>query len=179
MYLSQCLKAQIILKTTCSAIQNNRFGRYFPMRMNQIPRISCYTDSNLGAYYHGDVIKWKHFPRYWLFVRGIHRSPVDSLHKGQWHGALVFPLIFASTTGWANNRNAGDLRRHRAHYDVTVMSRSLAKARGGADAVFCATMIAWPDPEVGRRNWFVWHGHAAAASNECFECFGNVLMFTN
>ena len=25
---------------------------------------------------HGDVIKWKHFPRYWSFVRGIHRSPV-------------------------------------------------------------------------------------------------------
>ena len=23
---------------------------------------------------HDDVIKWKHFPRYWPFVRGIHRS---------------------------------------------------------------------------------------------------------
>ena len=32
---------------------------------------------------HDDVIKWKHFPRYWLFVRGIHRSPVNSPHKGQ------------------------------------------------------------------------------------------------
>ena len=30
---------------------------------------------------HDDVIKWKHFPRYWSFVRGIHRSPVNSLHK--------------------------------------------------------------------------------------------------
>ena len=30
---------------------------------------------------HGDVIKWKHFPRYCLFVRGIHRSPVNSPHK--------------------------------------------------------------------------------------------------
>ena len=27
---------------------------------------------------HDDVIKWKHFPRYWPFVRGIHRSPVNS-----------------------------------------------------------------------------------------------------
>ena len=35
---------------------------------------------------HDDVIKWKHFPRYWLFVRGIHRPPVNSPHKGQWHG---------------------------------------------------------------------------------------------
>ena len=32
---------------------------------------------------HDDVIKWKHFPRYWPFVRGIHRSPVNSAHKGQ------------------------------------------------------------------------------------------------
>ena len=32
--------------------------------------------------WHDDVIKWKHFPRYWPFVRGIHRSPVNSLHKG-------------------------------------------------------------------------------------------------
>ena len=44
---------------------------------------------------HDDVIKWKHFPRYWPFVRGIHRSPVNSLHKGQWRGTLMFSLICA------------------------------------------------------------------------------------
>ena len=43
--------------------------------------------------HHDDVIKWKHFPRYWPFVRGIHRSPVNSPHKGQWRGALMFSLI--------------------------------------------------------------------------------------
>ena len=42
---------------------------------------------------HDDVIKWKHFPRYWPFVRGIHRSPVNSPHKGQWRGALMFSLM--------------------------------------------------------------------------------------
>ena len=42
---------------------------------------------------HDDVIKWKHFPRYWPFVRGIHRFPVNSPHKGQWRGAFTFPLI--------------------------------------------------------------------------------------
>ena len=41
---------------------------------------------------HEDVIEWKHFPRYWPFVRGIHRSPVNSPHKGQWHGASMFFL---------------------------------------------------------------------------------------
>ena len=41
---------------------------------------------------HDDVIKWIHFPRYWPFVRGIHRSPMNSPHKGQWRGALMFSL---------------------------------------------------------------------------------------
>ena len=67
------------------------------------------------------VIKWKHFPRYWHFVRGIHRSTVNSPHKGQWRGALMFSLICTRKYGWVNNREAGDLRRHGAHYDVTVM----------------------------------------------------------
>ena len=44
-------------------------------------------------YYHDDVIKWKHFPHYWPFVRGIHWSPVNSPHKDQWRGALMFSLI--------------------------------------------------------------------------------------
>ena len=76
------------------------------------------------ADYHDDVIKWKHFPRYWPFVRGIHRSPVNSPHKGQWRGALMFSMICARINGWVYNGEAGDLRRNRAHYDVTVMRRS-------------------------------------------------------
>ena len=73
---------------------------------------------------HDDVIKWKHFPRYWPFVRGIHRSPVNSPHKGQWRGALMFYLICVWINGWVNNREAGDFRRYRAHYDVIVMLKS-------------------------------------------------------
>ena len=74
---------------------------------------------------HDDFIKWKHFPRYRPFVRGIHRPPVNSPHKGQWRGALMFSLIYTWINGWVNNGEAGDLRRHRAHYDVTVMLGSL------------------------------------------------------
>ena len=70
---------------------------------------------------HDNAIKWKQFPRYWPFVRGIHRSAVNSPHKGQWRGALVFPLICVWINGWVNNRKTGDLRRYRAHYDVIVM----------------------------------------------------------
>ena len=70
---------------------------------------------------HDDVIKWKHFPRNWTFVRGIHRSLVDSPHKGQWRGALMLSFICTRTNGWANNRGAGDLRRHNDHGDVNIM----------------------------------------------------------
>ena len=79
---------------------------------------------------HDDVIKWKYFPRYWPFVRGIHRSPANSPHKGQWRGALMFSLICVWIHGWVNNGEAGDLRCNRAHYDVTVM------------VVFCCGLVA-------------------------------------
>ena len=71
--------------------------------------------------YHDDVIKWKHFPCNWPFVPGIHRSPVNSTHKGQWRPVLMFSLICAWINGCVNNREAGDLRCHHAHYDVIVM----------------------------------------------------------
>ena len=73
-------------------------------------------------YYHDDVIKWKLFPLYWPFVRGIHRSSVNSPHRGQGRGALLFSLIYAWINGWVNNREAGDLRRLGAYYDVTLMT---------------------------------------------------------
>ena len=76
---------------------------------------------------HDDVIKWKHFPRNWPFVRGIHRSPVNSPHKGQWRGALMFTLICARINGWVNTPEAGDLRRNRPHYDVIVMCHILSR----------------------------------------------------
>ena len=73
------------------------------------------------AWSHDDVIKWKHFSRYWHFMQVIHRSPVNSPHKGQSRGALMFSLICAWINTWVNNREASDLRRYVAHYDVTVM----------------------------------------------------------
>ena len=51
----------------------------------------------------------------------IFRVTGHLLHKGQWRGALMFSLIYVWIKGWVNNREAGDLRRNRAHYDVMVM----------------------------------------------------------
>ena len=95
-----------ITRTISSAPWNSQFG--------------C----NGSCQSHDDIIKWKHFPRYWSFWRGIHRS-VDSPHKGQRRGAWMFSLICAWRNGWANNRDAGDLRRHHAHCDVSVMLSEL------------------------------------------------------
>ena len=68
---------------------------------------------------------WRHqmeaFSALLAIVRGSHRSPVISPHKGQWRGSLMFSLICVWINGWVNNGDAGDLRRHRSHYDVTVM----------------------------------------------------------
>ena len=75
----------------------------------------------ISTQFHDDVIKWKYFPRYWPFVRGIYRSPVNSSHKGQWCGALMLSLICAWTDSWENNGDVGDIRRHHAHYDVIVI----------------------------------------------------------
>ena len=52
---------------------------------------------------------------------GIYRSPVNSPHKGQWHGALMFSLICAWIDGWIYNDEAGDLIRHNAQYGVPEM----------------------------------------------------------
>ena len=79
------------------------------------PNLSWYTSV------HDDVIKWKHFPCYWPFVRGIHWSPFNSPHRGQRCGALMLTLICARINHWVNNCEAGDLRRHRAHYDVIAL----------------------------------------------------------
>ena len=64
-----------------------------------------------------DVIKWKHFPRYWPVVRGIHRWPVNSPHKGQWRRALMFDLrlnqrLSKQWWGWWSETLSSSLSRH-------------------------------------------------------------------
>ena len=92
---------------------------------------------------HDDVIKWKQFPRYWPFVREIHRSPVNSSQKGQWHGALMHSLSCAWINVWVNNREAGDLRCHRAHYDAIVISSYFLVISACAKPLFFLYFIQW------------------------------------
>ena len=75
----------------------------------------------MGLVHHDDCIKWKYFLRYWPFVRGIYRSPVNSRTKDSDAELNIFSLIYAWINGRVNNHEAGDLRRYRAHYDLTVL----------------------------------------------------------
>ena len=71
---------------------------------------------------------WRHqmetFSALLAICAGNSPGPVNSPHKGQWRGALMFSLICVWINDWVNNHEAGDLRRYRAHYDVTVMKSS-------------------------------------------------------
>ena len=78
-YMGSCLTQGRILKSL----------HHLNIKKWQKMQISSFFFFNI----HDDVIKWKHFPRYWPFVRGIHRPPVNSPHKGQWRRALMFSLI--------------------------------------------------------------------------------------
>ena len=68
---------------------------------------------------------WRHqmetFSALLALCAGNSPVPVNSPHKGQWRGALMFSFIYAWINDWINNREAGDLRRQRGHYDGIVM----------------------------------------------------------
>ena len=84
--------------------------------------VSLHSEAfRINISHHDEVIKWKHLPRCWPFVRGIHRWPVNSPHNGQLRGALMFSLICAWINGELNTGGAGDSKLHRAKHDVTVM----------------------------------------------------------
>ena len=124
-----------------SVVTNCQKGKYVHGTMCVI--IDELPHRNVETGLHDDVIKWKHFPRYWPFVRGIHRSPVNSPHKGQWRGALMFSLICVWINRWVNIREAGDLRRQRVHLDVSVMVKEVSSvfAAEGKHDLICS--IRW------------------------------------
>ena len=80
---------------------------------------------------HDDVIKWKHFPRHWPSFGEFTGDRVTGHLGGEFTGEFpaerpvtrsfdVF-IDLRLNNDWVNNREAGDLRRYRTHFDVIVM----------------------------------------------------------
>ena len=92
------------------------------MRTMGNDKIMLYTFSTIST--HMVTSSNGKFSALLAILRGIHRSPVNSPHKGLRRGALMSSFICAWINDWVNNGEAGDLRRHRTHYDVTVMISS-------------------------------------------------------
>ena len=93
-----------------------KFGRYPLFFHNQPWR---YLNCLFGDYHFLQVQHWSQL---------LQTYCSNSCHKGHWCGALMFSLICAWIYGWVNNREAGDLRYHCAHHDVTVIYRTLMNA---------------------------------------------------
>ena len=99
---------------------------------------------------HDDVIKWKHFPPYWPFVRGIHRLPVNSPHKGQWHGALMFVFFHLCLNNRLSKQSWGWWFETPSHNDFIVMHMFWIKIIIASDNVLlrCYTLINLYQPDI-------------------------------
>ena len=88
-------------------------------------KLSQSTAKHTDAFVYIRESWWRHqmetFSAELALCAGNSPVPVNSPHKGQRRGALMFSLICVWINGWVNNREAGDLRRHRAHCDVILM----------------------------------------------------------
>ena len=108
------------LRSTITKVNNETY-KPLPIVRNWSCAHSMRKIAQLKDFYHM-MTSWNgKFTVLLAFVRGIYRSPVNSPYKGQWCGALMCSLIGVWIYGWVNNREAGDLKRYRAHYDVMVM----------------------------------------------------------
>ena len=120
----------------------------------------------------------KNRPRIWPNCSGIHSNvlsplwrhqmesfsallalcspvPVNSPHKGQWRGALMFSLICVWINHWVNNREAGDLRRPRGRYDVTVM-RIGTVSSSILDQLYAHILFTQLCTQLNSGYWIIW-----------------------
>ena len=117
------------LRLFCFRMVSNRLILFMALKIRSLALESLYdfpiaSDTTQHSWWHHQM---ETLLRCWPFVRGIHRSPMDSPHEGQWRGALMFSFICAWTNDWTNNRDSGNLRPHCAHYNVTVMSITISQ----------------------------------------------------
>ena len=125
------------------------------------------------TFWHDDVIRWKHFPRYWPFLRDIHRSPVKSPHKGQWRGALMFFLngrLSKHSWGWWLEAPSNPLWRH-SNGMIVIPGFSVPHSDQCHNSRFF-----FPESEFAGKQWHLmirWNGFHWRQSQRrnCWYCF--------
>ena len=139
---------------------------------------------NINSVCHDNVIKWTHLPRYWPFVRGIHRSPVDSTHRGQWRGALMFSLICARTRCFLwfapEQKVQETIETAVIYYDVTVVVwpiyvNSLRAELYAARLCFYQTRLAWSMNQGSNKKHSAVHNFAPTVTKFCVMWEGQAL----
>ena len=125
-----CYPTIKILQQPCCEIQPPELRGRFQSSICRAFRMNCFhNETQPGRFHFLICVKqydtwWRHqrFPRYWSFVRGIHRGD-RWIPRTKASDAELWCFLWSAPwmNGWVNNREAGDLRHHRAHYDVTIM----------------------------------------------------------
>ena len=113
--LVQCTRMLIHILHNFCVVQIASQLRYFSMCWSIIYErvvLSLLSDFMLSPSMHGDVIKWKHFPRHWPFVRLNKR--LSKQWWGWWFETLSCPLwrhrnVNCIFSDYAGNRNYGFL----------------------------------------------------------------------
>ena len=109
-FLSSTLSKKSWIKHTPKVLYGNKW--YLTLRHR------CLCNYPTGNIY---LLWWRHQMETFSVLLAISAGNSPVPHKGQWRGALMFPLNCVWIIGRENNRQAGDLRRYGAHYDVIVM----------------------------------------------------------
>ena len=117
---------EVVKMITSAAVSGENFinKKIFPFHcFSHVSQNSATVETNIVDCRHDDVIKWKHFPRYWPFVKGIHRwgHRCISLIKASDADLWCFLWPAPEQTAEQTIETPVNLRRHRAHYDVTIM----------------------------------------------------------
>ena len=128
-------RTKIAVRNWRKFLRDNLTGNVLLFVIHFIPWLLCYKlwRSIMVTRWclHDDVDKWRHFPRYWPFERGIHRSPVNSLHKGKWRRALMLFLsapekrLSKQSRGWWFETPSRPLWHHCNEYNKKDMGADL------------------------------------------------------
>ena len=114
-----------------------------------------YMENNVEGQLHDDVIKCKHFPRYWPFVGVIHRSPQKPVSFDVFFDLRLNQRLSKQSWGWWFETLLCTLWRHcNAFQDssrfvvfmsfVSVLSvREITKSRSTFSATNISSNIVW------------------------------------